>query len=165
MATERTIDLDISKRLKEDDEFRKGYFRALSRNEMAAQIIKLRKMRKMRQRDLADAVDTRQSAISRLEKADYASWNFQTLLGIAEALNARLHIQLEPSEDVIAQYRQYEESVIDKAVTGDSLLTTEEHSSGHILDDLAKSQENICFSIAPNNQNTANQLNAECANG
>ena len=105
MATERTIDLDISRRLKEDTEFRKGYFRALSRNEIAAQIIRLRKLRKMRQCDLADAVETGQSAISRLEKAEYASWNYQTLLGIAEALHARLHIQFEPVEAVIAQYQ------------------------------------------------------------
>lgn len=108
MATEHTIDLDISGRLKKDAEFRKGYFRALSRNEIAAQIIKLRKMRKMRQRDLADAVDTGQSAISRLEKADYASWSNQTLEQVAEALHARWRHILEPVEDVIKQYEHEE---------------------------------------------------------
>ncbi|MDO8358373.1 MAG: helix-turn-helix domain-containing protein [Nitrospirota bacterium] len=146
MATEQPINLNIGKRLKEDHEFRKSFFRALSRNEIAAQIIKLRKMRNMRQSDLADAVDTGQSAISRLEKADYASWNYQTLLGIAEALQARLHIQFEPVENAIAQYGQQEESILDKFVTGDTLFTTEERHDEYALVDLAKSQENVCLS-------------------
>lgn len=123
MATEHTIDLDISARLKNDTEFRKGYFRALSRNEIAAQIIKLRKMRKMRQRDLADAVDTGQSAISRLEKADYASWSNQTLEQVAEALHARWRHILEPVEDVIRQYEHEEMAsktdTIETAYTGE----------------------------------------------
>lgn len=113
MAIEQPINLNIGNRLKGDHEFRKNFFRALSRNEIASQIIRLRKMRNMRQSDLADAVDTRQSAISRLEKADYASWNYQTLLGIAEALDARLNIQLEPVEEAIALYAQHEESTTD----------------------------------------------------
>lgn len=109
MAAEHTINLNISAQLKSDPEFRKAYFRARSRNEIAAQLIDLRKRRKLTQKDIARITHTGQPSISRLEKADYASWNNQTLERIAEALDARWRHVLEPVEDVIRQYEVAEE--------------------------------------------------------
>jgi transcriptional regulator with XRE-family HTH domain len=42
-----------------------------------------------------------QPAISRVENADYQSWTFQTLLKVANKLDARLRVTFEPVEDVI----------------------------------------------------------------
>lgn len=146
MAEEHTIDLNISTRLEEDEEFRKGFFRAVSRNEIAAQIVALRKRRKMRQGDLAKAVNTGQSAISRLEKAEYASWNYQTLLGIAEALQARLNIKLEPFEDVIAQYKEQDNSISQDAVTSSALVLTAESIALNDFSRNLESQQKAWFS-------------------
>lgn len=102
MATEHTIDLNLPKRLGEDEVFRKRYFRARSRNEVASQLIALRRKRGLRQADLAKKAKTGgQSAISRIEKADYEGWNYKTLLSVAEALEATLHILFEPWENAI----------------------------------------------------------------
>lgn len=147
MTEERTINLDISKRLEEDEEFRKGFFRAVSRNEIAAQIVALRKKRKMRQGDLAAAVSTRQSAISRLEKAEYASWNYQTLLGIAEALRARLKIAIEPIEEAIAEYRTREEPIFEESVNTNCSVTTDTASAGSGDGPSVKSQQGVRLSI------------------
>lgn len=141
MTIERTIDLDISQRLEGDEAFRKGFFRSLSRNEIASQIVSLRKKRRMTQIDLAEAVSTHQSAISRLEKAEYESWNYQTLLSVAEALKARLRIHLEPIEDVIEQYENHSH------LDAEELIDTTESVSAQPFSLLEKSQENFCYSL------------------
>lgn len=58
----------------------------------------------MRQIDLAKKSQMKQSAISRIEQADYSGWTFNTLLRVGEALDARLRITFEPAENVIARY-------------------------------------------------------------
>jgi DNA-binding Xre family transcriptional regulator len=103
MVTEKPINLELSKDL-EDEEFRKHFFRSLAQMEVAEQIVKMRNRRTMRQVDLAEATEMKQSAISRIEQAGYASWNFQTLLRIAEALRARLRITLDPIEEVVTPH-------------------------------------------------------------
>ena len=50
----------------------------------------------------------KQSAISRFEKSDEACWKFETLLKLAEALDAQLVISLIKSEDVTARYERSE---------------------------------------------------------
>jgi hypothetical protein len=51
-----------------------------------------------------------QSAVSRIEQADYSGWTFRTLLKVAFTLNARLRVSFEPLEDVIATAKRSEES-------------------------------------------------------
>jgi transcriptional regulator with XRE-family HTH domain len=84
--------------------FRRRYFRARAQEEVAQQILELRERRHYRQIDLAHAAKMKQSAVSRIEKADYSAWTYKTLLRIAEALDAQLRIVFEANEDVIARY-------------------------------------------------------------
>ena len=98
------LKLNISKRLKEDNAFRKRFFRRQAQDEIAMSIRSLREKRVMRQIDLAKKSGMKQSAISRIEQADYSGWSFNTLLRVGEALDARLHVTLEPKETVIARY-------------------------------------------------------------
>ena len=67
--------------------------------------------RGLRQVDVAAATGMKQSAVSRLEQADYSRWGFPTLLRIAKALDARVKVILEPAEDVIRQYENDEKEV------------------------------------------------------
>ena len=62
----------------------------------------------MTQAALAEKCDMKQSALSRLESADYSGWSFKTLRRVAEALDARLQISIEPRMAVIEHYRNME---------------------------------------------------------
>ena len=84
--------------------FRRRYFRARAQEEVAQQIHALRERRHYRQIDLAHAAKMKQSAVSRIEKADYSAWTYKTLLRIAEALDAQLRIVFEANEDGIGRY-------------------------------------------------------------
>ncbi len=84
--------------------YRHKFFRSRVQDEIATQIQILRERRNFRQIDLAKRCSMKQAAISRIEKADYASWNFQTLLRVAEGLDSRLRVVFEPAEDVIRDY-------------------------------------------------------------
>jgi transcriptional regulator with XRE-family HTH domain len=97
-------DLGLAKEL-EDREFRNQFFRAEREIEIPAQIKTLRKLRKLRQEELAERVGTKQSAISRLERSQDAKFELETLVKLAEALDARLSVVIEPYETVIARYR------------------------------------------------------------
>jgi len=57
----------------------------------------------------------KQSAVSRIEQANYSGWNFKTLARIADSLDARLRIVLEASEDVIARYLEDESRLTSQA--------------------------------------------------
>lgn len=49
-------------------------------------------------------IGTRQPAISRVEKADYQNWSFNTLRKIADAQDARIRVSIEPAEDILKEY-------------------------------------------------------------
>lgn len=100
-----SIDRELAERIEKDDEFRREYTRFWAANEAASELRALRKKRKMTQTEVAIKAETGQSAISRIEKADYDGWTFKTLVTLAEVLRARLRITLEPLEDVLAGYR------------------------------------------------------------
>ena len=53
----------------------------------------------------------KQSAVSRIEQADYSGWSFNTLFRVADALEARLMVSFEPVEDVIDWYRRKEAGI------------------------------------------------------
>lgn len=99
------IDSELADRLEHDSDFRRRYIRKFAQAEVAAEIRLLRKKRKLKQGEVASLAHTGQSAISRIEKADYDGWTYKTLVGIAEALRARLRVRFEPIEDVAAGYR------------------------------------------------------------
>jgi transcriptional regulator with XRE-family HTH domain len=108
MATISSVKLNIARKLKDDKDFRKRFFRGQTQDEIAMSIRSLREERKMRQIDLARESRMKQSAISRIEQADYSSWSFNTLLRVADALDARLRVTLEPAEIVIDRYEEKE---------------------------------------------------------
>src|SRR5437660_1671684 len=99
-----SIDLSVSERLKRDLEFRQRFFLAESSAKIAQQLIALRKRRELSQVQLAEKLGTQQPAISRVESADYRNWSFNTLRKLAEALDGRLRIFIEPAEDVFKEY-------------------------------------------------------------
>jgi transcriptional regulator with XRE-family HTH domain len=104
-----SIDLNIAERLKADPRFRQAYFLAESSGMIARQLIGLRKRRGLSQADVAKQLDTRQPAVSRVESADYRNWSFNTLRRLAEALDARLRVIIEPSEDILGEYEERRE--------------------------------------------------------
>jgi transcriptional regulator with XRE-family HTH domain len=99
----QSIDLKLSEKLKDRD-YRRKFFLADCSARIAAQIIALRKRRGLDQQQVADLIGARQTAISRVESADYQNWNFNTLREIADALDARIRVLIEPSEDILRQY-------------------------------------------------------------
>jgi transcriptional regulator with XRE-family HTH domain len=103
----RSIDLRIAQQLKER-EFRKEWFRSELETAVPNLFRELRERRKMTQSQLAEVTDMKQSAISRFESSTDAKWKFETLLRMAEALDARLFIGLEASEDVIEKTNRQE---------------------------------------------------------
>ena len=98
-----SIDLDLPKKL-QDRDYRRQFFLAEASALIAKQLIELRKRRDLTQTDLADLAETGQPAISRAERADYRNWSFNTLRSLAEAMDARIRVLIEPAEDVLAEY-------------------------------------------------------------
>jgi len=101
------IKLNIAEKLKDKVYFHK-FFRGRAQDEVANQIKELRVRRDFTQTELAKKLSTHQSAVSRLERAAYSRWNFNTLWNLAEALDARVRIIFEPMEDIIRQYEELE---------------------------------------------------------
>lgn len=101
----QSIELRLSEKLK-DREYRRRYFVAEASTKIAEQIISLRKKRGLSQKEVAKLVETGQPAISRAEQADYQNWSLRTLRGIADALDARLRVIIEPAEDVLSEYEK-----------------------------------------------------------
>ena len=62
---------------------------------VAAQIKALRENRGFSQEQLAELIGTKQSGVSRLERADYSSWKVETLRKLARAFHVRLRIRFE----------------------------------------------------------------------
>jgi transcriptional regulator with XRE-family HTH domain len=105
-----SIDLGLAKKLK-DKNYRQSFFLAESSALIAKQLIALRKRRGLNQTQVADIAGTGQPAISRVERADYRNWSFNTLRKLAEAMDARIRVYIEPSEDVLSEYEQDQASI------------------------------------------------------
>lgn len=107
MESVTSIRLGLSDKLRDPDYFN-NFFDERTRDEIAEQIRELRDMRKLNQSEFADLAGMKQSAVSRIEQADYAGWTYKTLLRVASALGARIKIIFIRSEDVIEEYRERE---------------------------------------------------------
>ena len=103
----KSIDLSLFEKL-QDKEFRDSFFEQEFLDDNAFYLRALRKLRNMRQIDVAAATGMKQSAISRIEQAEYSSWNCKTLLRMARALNAKLSITWHPAEIAVEQYKTME---------------------------------------------------------
>jgi transcriptional regulator with XRE-family HTH domain len=93
----------------QDREYRQRFFLAESSARLAEQITTLRKRRGLNQKQLAEMVDTKQPAISRVEQADYQNWNFGTVQKIVGALDGRIRVIIQASEDVLPEYEEQAE--------------------------------------------------------
>lgn len=62
--------------------------------EVALQIVRLRETAGLSQRELADRIGTSQQQISRLESASYEGHSLRMLRRVAEALGARVRVEL-----------------------------------------------------------------------
>jgi transcriptional regulator with XRE-family HTH domain len=124
------IDLDLPKKLRDPD-YRHQFFLAESSALIAEQLVALRKRRQLSQKQVADLAGTRQPAISRAEQADYRNWSFNTLRSIADVLDARIRVLIEASEDVLPEYSETPESVVDQNTTSrrDDLPNPENNGS------------------------------------
>jgi transcriptional regulator with XRE-family HTH domain len=145
MALITSINLNIAKKLENDKSFRERFFRGQAQDKIAMSIRNLRKKRRKRQTDIAKESNMKQSAISRIEQADYSGWSFNTLFRIADALDARLQISFEPAEDVIGRYREKELACAvgqkQCATTDDKLMIGHTHSIQP--DSLALNMKNV----------------------
>ncbi len=115
-----SIKLNIAEKLKEPS-YRSSFFQRTAQDEIAMQIRNLREKRVLRQVALAEKAHMKQSAISRIEQADYEGWTFKTLFRIADALDARLRVVFEPLEDVMAMYQQEAAHELEGEVDGSFL--------------------------------------------
>jgi transcriptional regulator with XRE-family HTH domain len=98
-----SINLELDQLLS-DPERRNAFFRTVTQDEIASQIRALRKHRLLTQSAFAELSGMKQSAVSRIEQADYASWNLATLFRVAEVLNSRWKVILEPAEEAIKEF-------------------------------------------------------------
>jgi transcriptional regulator with XRE-family HTH domain len=118
--TESHTDLGIAGELN-NREFRNQFFRTERELDIPAQLKALRKLRGLNQGELAEMIGTKQSGISRLERSSHGNWNLETLVKIAEALDARLAVVIEPFEAVVARYIVEEKSAKKSAATADDV--------------------------------------------
>jgi transcriptional regulator with XRE-family HTH domain len=87
--------LERLRRMFTDEDARYAYADSTVNAFIAAQIKALREDRELSQEQLADLIGTKQSGISRLEKADYSSWKIETLRKLAKAFGVRLKVGFE----------------------------------------------------------------------
>jgi transcriptional regulator with XRE-family HTH domain len=136
MSIITTVKLNFAHRLK-NKVFRRKFFKRSAQDTVAAQIRELRNKRDMRQTDLAKAARMKQSAVSRIEQAEYSRWGFNTLTRIADALDARVRIIFEPAEDVIEEYER------------------QERRRNRLAEHFEQSRKQAVFSVAMDQLNTA----------
>lgn len=130
MTLLKSIKLDLTRKLR-NKSYRDEFFYEFTNDQVAQQIRELRKKRGLNQAELAEITGTTQSAISRLEQADYSSWGFQTLVSIARGLDARLNFVLEPAEVVMEHYERLEiESAQDQLSVDDSFTRQADTGTG-----------------------------------
>jgi transcriptional regulator with XRE-family HTH domain len=132
-------DLGIAAELK-DKEFRNQFFRTERELDIPAQLKALRKLRGLNQAELAEMIGTKQSGISRLERSSHGQWNLETLVKIAEALDARLAVLIKPYEAVMARYIAEERLSGKSAATAD--IETIRPSSSLLAEDEKKRNQN-----------------------
>jgi len=83
----------------QDKNFEKKYLRSSALYRLAGEMLLLRKQRGLTQQELADKVGSTQAVISRLESASVKP-SLETILKIAEALDATVDVRLLPVEKI-----------------------------------------------------------------
>jgi len=76
--------------------FKKAWHELDAEFELLESMLKLREQSGMTQQTLAEKIGTKQPALSRLERGGFKNASMETLSKIADALDARLVVRLEP---------------------------------------------------------------------
>ena len=95
--------VNINDQLKEkfrDQEFLHEYYRNAAFFRTADQLLAMRKQRGLTQKELADKVGTTQAVISRIENISVKP-SLDTIVRIAEALDAVVEVRLKSFEDIV----------------------------------------------------------------
>ncbi len=92
------------KELLKNKAVRKEYEKLFPEYELARSIIEQRLKKKMTQEDIAAKAGIPQSTVSRIERLTHGLPKFSTLKKIAEALNAKLIVKIEPNKYPFEQY-------------------------------------------------------------
>ncbi|MCB1154835.1 helix-turn-helix transcriptional regulator [bacterium] len=88
-----------------DPEFAAGFEEASEDLSFAVRIIELRTAMGLSQKQLADKLGTTQSVISRIENSNYQGHSLKTLRKVADALDARVVIDIVPKEEMVKRAR------------------------------------------------------------
>lgn len=91
------FDRYLAEQLK-DDAFAARFKQAGAAWDVALQLAALREQAGLSQRDLARKLKTSQQQISRLESPGYEGHSLSMLRRVAQALNARVRVSIEPEE-------------------------------------------------------------------
>jgi transcriptional regulator with XRE-family HTH domain len=84
----------LKEQFKEDNELEKDFYKGLEKSRIAIEIAVFREKAGLTQAELARRVGTSQSAIARMENADYQNYSIRTLRKIAEVLGLELLVSL-----------------------------------------------------------------------
>ncbi|NUQ36035.1 MAG: XRE family transcriptional regulator [Planctomycetaceae bacterium] len=125
----QSIDLELPRKL-QDPSYRRKFFLIEASAWIARQLIDLRKRRGLTQKELAEIAKTGQPAISRAERADYSNWSFNTLRSLADAMDARIRVLIEPAEDILWEYDSFKGMPAPKASLADETPKTHERAIG-----------------------------------
>ena len=93
----RTVKEHLKEKMK-DHEFQKAWHGLDEEFEVLESIIKAREKAGLTQEQLAKRIGTKQPALSRLERGGFNRATLETLRKIAEALDVRLVVRLEPKK-------------------------------------------------------------------
>lgn len=94
----RNVNALLAEKFK-NKEFEKDYHRTAAFYRLADEVLVLRKKRGLTQKQLAQMVGTTQAVISRLENASVKP-SFETIVKLAEALEAAVDVRLMPLEAI-----------------------------------------------------------------
>jgi len=91
----RTVKEHITQKMK-DPKFKKAWHALDTEFELLESMIKAREKAGLTQEELAKRIGTKQPALSRLERGAFKKATVETLSRVADALDAKLVIKLQP---------------------------------------------------------------------
>ena len=93
----RTLKRHIREKMK-NPQFKRAWQHLYTEFSILEGVIRARKEAGLTQQELATKIGTKQPALSRLEKGGFEKANIETLRKIAEALDYKLTVKLEPKK-------------------------------------------------------------------
>ena len=90
-----------------DSAYREAYADSFIDSWIALQIRVIREQRNMTQKDLANVLHTTQTAISRLENANYSGRSIGTLKSVAKAFDCRLKVSFETYGSLVEEAEEF----------------------------------------------------------